>query len=131
MIDLSRLFSKTMKKICSSDFSQSVFLNIQYLPPKTLPSRSAIASSRKYCRAFIEYRYFDKNDVPVSPEFSRSIFLTFSLFLSLLLSLLLSLSPAFVFLSPWFTSEGSSPKSFLVFSHSRAGRKLEKFATGQ
>lgn len=32
VIDLSRLFSKTMKKICPRDFSQSVFLNIQYLP---------------------------------------------------------------------------------------------------
>lgn len=32
VIDLSRLFSKTMKKICFRDFSQSVLLNIQYLP---------------------------------------------------------------------------------------------------
>lgn len=140
VIDLSRgLFSKTMKKFVSAilvNLSCSIF-NI-YIENTTSPSRPAIASNRKYCHASIEYKYFGKKKLMfLCPRNSRdqsslrSLFLFPPLFPSL--SILLfrpSLRSLFSCLPD--SPASSSPKSFLVFSHSRAEiRKLEKFATGQ
>lgn len=122
MIDLSRLFFENNEKnLFPRDFSQSVSCSIFNICPE---NTSLATGNRKYCCAFIEYiEYFGKkNDVTVSPKFSRSIFLSLSCSFSLFLS---SFDPFSSFCFPVSLPDSPasfSPKSFPVFSHSRADR---------